>query len=213
MFVWRILLLYVCIKHVLQVAQFLETSLGATVRTVTIEKFRYAVDMWGAKMTTGGGRSFCEYMGGEGGPVRPGWEFARWLVGRSPHTLPAIGLGLVEHLDHLLEASNARSLAGFAHLEKEVAAMLDERAVLLYPTHPRPAPYHNQPLLYPFNWAYTGIFNALGLPVTQVPLGLGRAGVPLGLQVVAGMNQDRLTLAVAQKLASSGVAHWVNPGT
>ena len=40
--------------------------------------------------------------------------------------------------------------------------------VLIYPSHPTPAPYHGLPLLRPFNPGYTAIFNVLGNPVTQV---------------------------------------------
>ena len=64
--------------------------------------------------------------------------------------------------------------------------------------------------LKPFNFSYTGIFNVLGNPVTQVPLGLGNCGVPLGIQVVAGRNHDRLTLAVAQELENL-FGGWVPP--
>ena len=40
--------------------------------------------------------------------------------------------------------------------------------MLIYPSHPTPAPYHGLPLLRPFNPGYTAIFNVLGNPVTQV---------------------------------------------
>lgn len=55
--------------------------------------------------------------------------------------------------------------------------------MLLYPSHPTLAPYHNEPLFRPLNFTYTAIFNALGFPVTQVPLGLAPNGLPLGIQV------------------------------
>ncbi|XP_008486264.1 fatty-acid amide hydrolase 2-A-like isoform X3 [Diaphorina citri] len=42
--------------------------------------------------------------------------------------------------------------------------------------------------------------NVIGFPSTNVPLGLGSNGLPVGLQVMAGPNQDRLCLAVAKKL-------------
>ncbi len=42
-----------------------------------------------------------------------------------------------------------------------------------------------------------GIFNILGLPVTQCPLGLSEEGLPLGVQIVTGKLQDRLSLATA----------------
>ena len=43
-----------------------------------------------------------------------------------------------------------------------------DNGVLIYPSHPTPAPYHGLPLLRPFNAGYTAIFNVLGNPVTQV---------------------------------------------
>lgn len=61
--------------------------------------------------------------------------------------------------------------------------MLGDDGVLLVPPHPTAAIYHNQSLTRPFNFAYVAIFNVLGFPVTQVPLGLGSWGVPLGVQV------------------------------
>ena len=81
------------------------------------------------------------------------------------------------------------------------------------PSHPHVAPYHNHPVFTPFNFAYTGLFNALGFPVTQCPLGLSSSkGVPLGIQVVAAPYQDHLCLAVAQELEKS-FGGWVSPGT
>lgn len=111
------------------------------------------------------------------------------------------------------------------HFSKE---LLGDDGVLFVPTHPTPALYHNQPLTKPFNAAYTAIFNVLGLPITQVPLGLGSWGVPLGVQVIifkftlvkfyqgiisqviAGLNNDHLTLAVAAELERA-FGGWVSP--
>ena len=47
----------------------------------------------------------------------------------------------------------------------------DSNAIFLFPTHPDPAPFHNQALAQPFNFVYTAIFNSLLLPATQCPLG------------------------------------------
>ena len=44
------------------------------------------------------------------------------------------------------------------------------------------------------------VFNLAGLPVTQVPLGLDRRGLPLGVQVAAGPGRDRVAIAVARVL-------------
>lgn len=190
----------------------MEKTAGATVKTVGIPKFKYALDMWAAKMTNTGGKSFCEYMEDDGPKITPLFELLKWLIGCSKHTLPAIALAVVEQFEHHLEGINERTLQSFNRMEQELDNLLDENAVLIYPSHPKIAPYHNEPLLHPFNFAYTGLFNALGYPVTQVPLGLSQQGLPLGVQIVAGMNYDRLTIAVAQELAKGGVAKWVNPG-
>ncbi|XP_045394051.1 fatty-acid amide hydrolase 2 isoform X2 [Lemur catta] len=56
-----------------------------------------------------------------------------------------------------------------------------------------------------------GIFNVLGLPVTQCPLGLNAEGLPLGIQVVAGPFNDHLTIAVAQYFEKT-FGGWVCPG-
>lgn len=40
----------------------------------------------------------------------------------------------------------------------------------------------------------------LKFPVTQVPLGLSKEGLPLGIQVVAAPYQDHLAIAVAKEL-------------
>ena len=69
-----------------------------------------------------------------------------------------------------------------------IQELLGDDGVLLVPPHPTAALYHNQPITKPFNAAYTAIFNVLGLPVTQVPLGLGSWGVPLGVQVIFVSN-------------------------
>lgn len=58
---------------------------------------------------------------------------------------------------------------------------------------------------------HSGIFSALGLPVTQCPLGLDTKGLPLGIQVVATPFNDHLTLAVAQYLEKT-FGGWVCPG-
>lgn len=82
--------------------------------------------------------------------------------------------------------------------------------MFIYPTHPTAAPYHVEPLFKPLNVSYTAIFNVLGLPSTHCPLGLNSEGLPIGIQVVGGLNQDRLTLAVASEI-EKGFGGWVPP--
>ncbi|KAL6448126.1 hypothetical protein ACFW04_000268 [Cataglyphis niger] len=92
----------------------------------------------------------------------------------------------------------------------QIKDILGEDGVFLYPTHPTAAPMHYEPLFKPFNFSYTAIINVLGLPATACPLGLNKQGLPIGIQVVAGLHQDRLTLAVAEEL-ERGFGGWVPP--
>lgn len=49
------------------------------------------------------------------------------------------------------------------------------------------------------------------MPITQCPLGLGKEGLPLGVQVGAWRLQDHLTLEVALYLEKA-FGGWRDPG-
>jgi fatty acid amide hydrolase 2 len=82
--------------------------------------------------------------------------------------------------------------------------------VLLYPPFPRLVPKHRHTLGQPWLATNTAIFNLYGLPTTQVPLGIGDKGLPLGVQVVAGPGNDHVCIAVAAKLEDA-LGGWVDP--
>ncbi|WP_375489118.1 amidase, partial [uncultured Jatrophihabitans sp.] len=91
-------------------------------------------------------------------------------------------------------------------------AVLEEigDGVLLYPPFPRLAPRHRSTLGQPWLATNTAIFNLYGLPATQVPLGIGDAGLPLGAQVVARPGADHVCFAVALELERA-FGGWVDP--
>lgn len=173
---------------------------GAKVERLAIPELRHSLEIWGSMLDAGGGPTFAELMG-EGTAIPAGRELARFLVGRSNHTLPAIALALFEKIPKLLgEERTRRFVAMGEELRASLVAKLGPTGVLLYPPHPLPAPKHNNPLLSPFRWVYTAIFNVLKLPVTAVPMGIGREGLPLGVQVAGIHHHDHVTLAVATEL-------------
>lgn len=92
----------------------------------------------------------------------------------------------------------------------EFKKILGDDGIFIYPSHSKVAPYHNQPIVQPYNFLYTALFNALQVPVTQCPLGLDSRGLPLGIQVVASPFNDHLTLAVASELEKV-FGGWVCP--
>ncbi len=176
---------------------------------VKLKKMKYAIDMWATKMSKGETVPFCALMG-DGPPVNPFLELALWIAQRPRHTLPAIGLGMVEKFP-MPDSDVVKMRSMCDQLKEEFRLLLGDDGVFLYPTCPVPAPYHNQPLTMIVNFAYTAVFNVLGLPVTAVPMGLSREGVPIGIQVVGNFYQDHLTIAVAEALEKASVAGWVPP--
>lgn len=55
--------------------------------------------------------------------------------------------------------------------------------MLLLPTMPRTAPFHNEPIISALDCLNCALSNALELPATAIPMGLSDEGLPLGLQV------------------------------
>ncbi|MFH1532632.1 MAG: amidase [Pseudomonadota bacterium] len=182
---------------------------GAKVEELRIEGLRHSLEIWSSMLRLAGGPSFKSLMGG-GPEVAAGRELLRWAAGRSPHTLPAIGLGLLESLEGLAPGRSARWMRRGLALKRELSDLLGDDGLLLYPPYTKPAPRHHTPLLPPFQWVYTAIFNVLELPVTQVPLGLDHRGLPLGVQVVASHGRDHLSIAAARWLEED-LGGWTPP--
>ena len=117
------------------------------------------------------------------------------------HTLPAVGLALVECVDRLFPKQAASFLAHGASLRARFGELLrDGRAVIVLPSILAPAPHHHENLLRFPSTSQTGLFNVMELPATAVPLGLSSEGLPLGCQVVAARGADHVSIAVASAL-------------
>jgi fatty acid amide hydrolase 2 len=92
--------------------------------------------------------------------------------------------------------SEQRQLARARSLAAELLETIGD-GVLLHPVHPRVAPRHGSTLGRPWLLNSAAVFNLAGVPVTQVPLGRSRSGLPLGVQVAAGIDRDHVSIAVA----------------
>ncbi len=182
---------------------------GAEIRRPQIPALRHGIEIWSAMMSEGNTKTFAEVLGaGEAIPV--GRELLRLLVGRSDHTIPALGLAVLEKVADAMPGRVAQMRALGDELREELTALLGDGGVMLYPTYAEPAPRHGMPLLPPTRWAYTALINAMELPATQVPLGLDARGLPLGVQVIARHGNDALTLATALHLERV-FGGWVPP--
>jgi len=195
-----------------RVADALEAR-GMVIIEARFEALKKQFDIWSAMMSRENVTTFGTLLG-EGRSIHPLWELAKLCVGRSDHTLMASMLALVDPITKRMPRYAGKLVDQGRRLRDEIVATLGEGGVMLYPSHSTPAPRHNEPvrqalrLHMPF--AYLAIFNVLELPSTQVPLGLGQQGLPLGVQVVSTHGQDHVTIAVAQALEAD-LGGWTPP--
>lgn len=198
-----------------EVVSHLTNHYGVDVKITSLHKLRYSLNIWLTGLDENdSGPSFCAYMANLDGSAKPFWEFAKWLVGRSKHTIPCIGLGALEQLMAFAKSKKvSEKVVGITQrLKTELEDLLGSNGILLYPSHPTVAPPHHKAIYTPFNFAYTAVFNILGFAVTQVPLGLNSRGLPLGVQIVSTSGNDHLTIAVAMELEKTmAKCGWVCP--
>lgn len=183
-------------------------SHGLRVRNWKPKKLARGLEIWSSALSLNG-QPYAEILG-NGEPVE-GWKALRAFIrGDSPYTLPSIALVILEKLVASNEADAKRFVELGAELYREFEREVGPNAVFLYPSHGWTAPRHGVPLMVPILWAYTAALNILEVPVTQVPLGLDREGVPLGVQVGALRGNDHLTIRVASEL-EKGFGGWIRP--
>jgi fatty acid amide hydrolase 2 len=184
---------------------------GARVQSVSMRSWRTAVAPFLATLQAESGSDHATLSLLEAaGEARPTW---RSLLGRGgTHTLPtrvALATELMPRMGSSDRSAPGRLVeAGRALVEELLEAIGD--GVLLHPVHPTVAPPHGR--TFGRLWLLTpaAVFNLAGVPVTEVPLGLSEQGLPLGVQVAAGLDQDHVAIAVAQELERV-FGGWVSP--
>lgn len=194
-------------EAMLKAVHHLETLSTYPVEKLNLAGFRSNFRLWRYWMTKEGG-NFAKDITNRQSEVNVWTELPKMLLGCSNHTLPAMLKlldGAVFPPENAEWAENTKK-----RLEDELMNKLGRNGVLLYPSHPFPASYHYTSFLRPYNFGYWAIFNVLKFPVTQVPLGISKDGLPLGIQVVAAPLQDHLCLAVARELEKA-FGGWVPP--
>lgn len=181
---------------------------GANVREVSLKPLRRALGLLLVALANGGGDSLGQMLAPEG--ASPAGLGEVWKNRRALHTWPTIWLMTGETLlDRSAPKTVRRQLAAGRALAREFNDTVGD-GVLLHPPHARVAPRHGTTVARPWAVAPTAMFNLTGSPVTQVPLGLNEQGLPVGVQVVAGMDRDHVAIACALALEKS-FGGWVPP--
>ena len=170
---------------------------GARLRVESMPGLRRAMELYLAALEEWSDGTAADLLTPEGDPalrMRDLWPRRR------DHT-PATALLLAGELSgRVLPWRRGRRLvAAVESLRAEVLGALGD-GVLLHPPYPGPVPRHRRTVGRPWVLAPSAAFNLLGLPATEIPLGLDREGMPTGVQAIAAPDRDHLTIAVAQAL-------------
>lgn len=188
----------------------LEKNLKLKPEKIEMKAFAKSSELWVGNMTNDGPK-FQEQLSNLQGNINLWLEFFKWIFRCSNHTLIALCTALFERMgpkynseEHLYWVKKRDDF------RRDLIDLLGDDGVLLYPTHPTPAPYHNEPVFKAFNFSYTSVINVLGFPATHCPMGLSSGGLPIGIQVISNHKNDRLCLAVA-RYVEKAFGGWVPP--
>lgn len=133
-------------------------------------------------------------MNGESGRAL-GWELA--------NAREQISEGLRERLEFGLSRSEgvvAEAHAAFAQAQRAFPACMEGLDALVTPSAPGQAP---EGLGWTGDPSFNLIWTSLHVPCVTVPAGTGPDGLPLGIQIVTRIGEDRQALAWAQWVASA----------
>jgi fatty acid amide hydrolase 2 len=171
---------------------------GAAIKPISHIVNWKIVNMWTSKIRSVSKTPFVKTLG-NGQAIQPFSELIKWVVRKPSYTLPALLTAIMDQLPYSNKQMNA-TIKEMEHLKNVLIKTIGPSGIMLFPSHPTTAPRHYMPLFTPFSWGYTGLFNVLGFPATQVPLGLDKKGLPTGIQIVSIPGNDHVTIAVAMEL-------------
>jgi Asp-tRNA(Asn)/Glu-tRNA(Gln) amidotransferase A subunit family amidase len=180
---------------------------GARLERVRLPKMRLIGEAFMATLSDGGNESVEEILAEAGAEPL---TLRRALRRGGPHTTPVKVFAVLERANRLSPQSRVgRAIEWGREYAREIAETIGE-GVLLHPPFAYVAPRHGRTYGRLHAPQPMAVFNLAGVPVTQVPLGLGSRGLPLGVQVAAAPGNDHVSIAVAMELERV-FGGWVPP--
>jgi len=173
---------------------------GAKVAELQTRGLEKAFLIWSAMMEEEAAALEYTEVLGNGERISIFRELLRHRGADGRHTIQALVVAALDSLAKRIPAPIATYSRAGKQLRTDLEAELGPRGVLVCPPYTRAAPKHFEPMLTPFDFVCTAVFNSLAFPVTQVPAGFDASGLPLGVQIAGRRGADALTIAVAKAL-------------
>ncbi|XP_076624983.1 fatty-acid amide hydrolase 2-B-like [Colletes latitarsis] len=140
-------------------------------------------------------------------------ECLKAFFGLSNFTLHVTFFALLGEYHGFLPRSKAKHYEEMKeNMRQRINKLLGDDGVFICPTYPHTSLWPELAVFEIDSVNYCAISNVLKLPSTHVPMGLNKDGMPIGFQVMAGYDQDRLCLAVARELEKV-FGGWVPPAS
>jgi fatty acid amide hydrolase 2 len=86
-------------------------------------------------------------------------EALKSIFGQSEHSWAALQAGIVDELPTFFNSNQDFVVSKREQLKREINELLGDEGILLFPSFPRSYYYHNEALLTPFDFVYTGLWN------------------------------------------------------
>ncbi|XP_050293954.1 fatty-acid amide hydrolase 2-B-like isoform X2 [Anthonomus grandis grandis] len=138
-------------------------------------------------------------------------EFFRYITFSSKYTFMPIACGLLRKIASSISEENKSKIKELLEEYKNsYQEMLKDHGVIIVPSFPLEAPKHGDVLRTALFNGYLSLFNWLGFPVTNCPVGITKDGLPVGVQVVSLPYGDKYTLAIAEEIERA-FGGWVEP--
>lgn len=205
-------------RAILTAVQHFSSNFKSPIKQVTFPDFRSTAKIFLSALSQSGGDAMIKTIhSGCPGQLNVYTEIAKCLVRCSPHTLHILLFSLMQHIMPGRDSKWVRDgVALGQRLKQEVEDLMENKcatkqAILIMPSYPTAVPKHGTTIPQNGNISYFTILNILGLPVTQVPIGLDdKSKTPLGIQVATTAFNDHVSLAAAVQLEKV-FGGWVPP--
>ncbi|XP_064474030.1 fatty-acid amide hydrolase 2-like [Ornithodoros turicata] len=195
---------------VYKAVSYLETVCGSKSTQVSLPELREATATWVGNILAQGTSRFSKELKAGKGSLNYMQELLLTAIGKSKHNMASIMFVRQETRSEKYAQEYVEKAKAFG---ERLERLLGDNGILVLPTNSSPAPYHNEWLTrWEYFFGFTCLFNVVRVPVTVAPIMRGEKDrMPIGVQIVASRNNDRLGLAAAKEL-SKAFGGWTAPG-